>query len=96
MWRAQWHPRLRKRYIPVPLLILFFVFAIPAHAHHTKEHVLGAPSPPPAAITPAPADETNGRGLWLALGPFFALAALGALRWGYRRHREGKNKNPRS
>jgi len=94
MRRAIWHPQLRKWYIPVPLLILLFAFAIPAHAHHTKEHVLGAPSPPPAIITPAPADETGGRGLWLALGPFFALAALGALRWGYRRHREGKTKNP--
>jgi len=95
MRRTILHPQLRKRYIPVPLFILLLVFAIPAHAHHTKEHVLGAPSPPPAVITPAPADETGGRGLWLALGPFFALAALGALRWGYRRHREGKNKNPR-
>jgi len=95
MRRALWHPRLRRRYIPVPLLILLFVFAIPAHAHHTKEHVLGAPSPPPAAITPAPADETGGRGLWLALGPFFALATLGALRWGYRRHREDKDKSKR-
>ena len=95
MRRALWHPRLRKRYISIPLLILLFVFAIPARAHHTKEHVLGAPSPPPAAITPTPADETGGRGLWLALGPFFALAALGALRWGYRRHRESKNKYPR-
>jgi len=95
MRRALWHPRLRKQYIPVPLLILLLVFAIPAHAHHTKEHVLGAPSPPPVAVTPAPAGETGGRGLWLALGPFFALAALGALRWGYRRHREDKTKKPR-
>ena len=95
MRRAQWHPWLRKWFILVPLFNLFLVFAIPVHAHHTKEHVLGAPSPPPAAITPAPADETGGHGLWLALGPFFALAALGALRWGYRRHREGKTKKPR-
>ncbi len=95
MRRALWHPQLRKRYIPVPLLILLFVFAIPAHAHHTKEHVLGAPSPPAAATVTPKAPDDNGRGLWLALGPFFALAALGALRWGYRRHREDKNKNPR-
>ena len=95
MRRALWRPQLRKRYIPVPLLILLFVFAIPAYAHHTKEHVLGAPSPPPAAITPTAADETGGHGLWWALGPFFTLTALGALRWGYRRHREDKNTNPR-
>lgn len=77
------------------LFILLFVFTIPAHAHHTKEHVLGAPSPPPAATTPVAPVATGGHGMWLALGPFFALAALGALRWGYRHHREGKNKNPR-
>jgi hypothetical protein len=78
----------------VPLLILLFVFAIPARAHHTKEHVLGAPSPPTTATVTPKAPDDDGRGLWLALGPFFALAALGALRWGYRRHHEGKTKNP--
>ena len=77
-------------------LVLLLALAAPVAAHHTKEHVLGAPSPPPMAATvTSKTSDAGGRGLWLALGPFFALAALGALRWGYRHHREGKNKNPR-
>lgn len=73
---------------------LFLFLALPAQAHHTKEHVLGAPSPPVVTAPVAP-DKTEGQGLWWALGPFFALAALGALRWGYRRHRDGKHRNAR-
>ncbi len=77
------------------MFVLLFIFAIPANAHHTKEHVLGAPSPPPVATTlPAPDDTGSGRLLW-ALGPFFVLVAIGVLRWGYRHHRDGKNKSAR-
>ncbi len=75
------------------LIILLFVFVLPAHAHHTKEHVLGAPAPPAPVVTPVTPDDTSSssRLLW-ALGPFFLLVAVGALRWGYRHHRDNKNK----
>lgn len=75
------------------LLVLLFVFAPPANAHHTKEHVLGAPSPPPAVVMPVAPDESGGIRLLWTLGPFFVLVAIGVLRWGYRHHRDGKNKN---
>ena len=75
------------------LIILLFVFVLPAHAHHTKEHVLGAPAPPPPVVTPAVPDDTGGSRLLWALGPFFLLVAAGALRWGYRHHRDNKNKD---
>ena len=68
-------------------LFLFLLIALPVQAHHTKEHVLGAPQAPvivPNAQTTTPA----GANFWLALGPFFALAGLGAIRWGYRHRRE--------
>jgi hypothetical protein len=77
------------------ILVLLFIFAIPANAHHTKEHVLGAPSPPPAVVTPVAPDESGGSRLLWALGPFFALVAIGVLRWGYRRHRDNKDKTAR-
>jgi hypothetical protein len=69
------------------LLLLLFI-ALPVHAHHTPEHVL---SPPAAVAKPQPAE--SGANLWLALGPFFALAAIGALRWGYRRYREQRQRD---
>jgi len=73
---------------------LFLLAALPAQAHHTKEHVLGAPQAP--MIAPKPETATSsGVNFWLALGPFFALAGVGALRWGYRRHRERRMKNAR-
>lgn len=75
------------------LMVLLFVLALPAQAHHTREHVLGAPSPPPAATVPAVLEDSGGNRLLWALGPFFALVAVGALRWGYRRHRDNKNKD---
>jgi hypothetical protein len=75
------------------LFILLFILAIPANAHHTKEHVLGAPSPPPAVVTPVAPDDSGGNRLLWALGPFFALVAIGVLRWGYHRHRDNKNKD---
>jgi hypothetical protein len=75
------------------ILVLLFIFAIPANAHHTREHVLGAPSPPPAVVTPVAPDASGGSRILWALGPFFALAAIGMLRWGYRRHRDNKNKD---
>lgn len=77
------------------IFVFLFIFTIPANAHHTKEHVLGAPSPPPTAIAPAAPDESGGSRLLWALGPFFALVAVGVLRWGYRHHRDGKNKDAR-
>ncbi len=73
---------------------LFLFLALPAQAHHTKEHVLGAPPVPVIAPNPEAATP-SGTNFWLALGPFFALATLGALRWGYRRHRDGKRRNAR-
>lgn len=75
------------------ILVLLFIFAIPANAHHTREHVLGAPSPPATVVTPVAPDESGGSRLLWALGPFFLLVAVGALRWGYRRHRDNKNQN---
>lgn len=76
------------------LFFLFLFLALPVQAHHTKEHVLGAPQTP--VIAPNPETTTSsGTNFWFALGPFFALAALGALRWGYRRHRDGKHRNAR-
>jgi hypothetical protein len=77
------------------LMILLFVLALPAQAHHTKEHVLGAPAPPPVATAPVAPDDSGGNRLLWALGPFFLLAAVGALRWGYRRHRDNKDKTAR-
>lgn len=77
------------------LMILFLALALPAHAHHTREHVLGAPTPPPAVTAPAAPDDAGGDRLLWALGPFFLLVAVGALRWGYRHHRDGKDKNRR-
>lgn len=74
------------------ILVLMFIFAIPAHAHHTREHVLGAPAPLPV-VTPAVPDDAGGSRLLWALGPFFLLVAVGALRWGYRHHRDNKNKD---
>lgn len=62
--------------------LLLLVLAAPVGAHHTPEHVL---SPPPVTGNTAPDNGDHARGLWLALGPFFALAALGALRWACRR-----------
>lgn len=73
------------------VFFLFLLLTLPAEAHHTKEHILGAPSAP---VVTAPADAA-GLGAWWALGPFFALAILGVLRWGYRHHRDGKHRNPR-
>ena len=74
---------------------LFLLAALPAQAHHTKEHVLGAPPAP--VIAPNPETATpSGANFWLALGPFFALAGLGAIRWGYRHHRERGMKNTRA
>lgn len=75
------------------LIILLFVFVLPAHAHHTKEHVLGAPAPPAPVVTPAAPDDSGGGRLLWALGPFFLLVAAGALRWGYRHHRDNKNQD---
>jgi hypothetical protein len=75
------------------VLVLLFILAIPANAHHTKEHVLGAPAPPPAIVTPVVPEESGGSRLLWALGPFFALVALGVLRWGYRHRRDNKNKD---
>lgn len=77
------------------LIILFFVLALPANAHHTKEHVLGAPSPPAVAIAPTTPDESDGSRLLWALGPFFLLVAVGLFRWSYRHRRDGGNKNTR-
>lgn len=78
------------------LMILLFVLALPAQAHHTKEHVLGAPSPPPPVVTaPATPDDAGGNRLLWALGPFFLLVAVGAWRWGYRRHRDNKDRATR-
>ena len=74
---------------------LFLFAALPAQAHHTKEHVLGAPPAPVIAPNPEPATP-SGVNFWLALGPFFALAGLGALRWGYRHHRERGTKDTRA
>ena len=64
-----------------------------ASAHHTKDHILGAPTPP-EPIAANVAQDGNDDASWLALGPFAVLATLGALRWGYRR-RQDKNKNAR-
>ncbi len=76
--------------------IFFFSFllflALPVQAHHTKEHVLRAPQAP--VIAPDPHATSSKVGFWLALGPFFALAGLGAIRWGYRRHRERRANFP--
>jgi hypothetical protein len=76
------------------ILALLFSFAITANAHHTKEHVLGAPAPPPV-VTPVVTNDTGGSRLLWALGPFFILVAVGAFRWGYRHRRNGKDKNMR-
>lgn len=74
---------------------LFLFLTLPAQAHHTKEHVLGAPPVPVIAPSPEAATPSNTK-FWLALGPFFALAGLGALRWGYRHRRERRVKNART
>ncbi len=74
--------------------LLFLFLALPAQAHHTKEHVLGAPPAP--VIAPGPQAMPSAANFWLALGPFFALAGFGALRWGYRRRRERRMKNART
>ena len=67
----------------------FFLFiALPVQAHHTKEHVLGAPQAPVIAPNPPATTPPAGANSWLALGPFFALAGLGVIRWGYRHRRE--------
>lgn len=79
----------------VILTLLFFLFAAPASAHHTREHILGAPSPPATVTAPVTPEETGGNRLLWALGPFFLLVAIGALRWAYRHHRDGKNKGAR-
>lgn len=76
-------------------IILLFILALPVHAHHTKEHMLGAPSPPPAVVTPVAPDDAGSSRLFWALGPFFFLVAVGVLRWGYRHRRDGKDKNMR-
>ncbi len=75
-------------------LFLFLFVAAPAQAHHTKEHVLGAPAAPVIAPNPDAAKSSN-TNFWLALGPFFALAGVGAIRWGYRHRRERGTKNTR-
>ena len=75
-------------------LFLFLLVAFPVQAHHTKEHVLGAPAAP--VIAPNPETATpSGVKFWLALGPFFALAGLGAIRWGYRHRRARGTKSTR-
>lgn len=75
--------------------IFFFLLmlVVPANAHHTKDHILGAPQPPVPAAANVEQDK-NDSASWLALGPFALLATLGVLRWGYRR-RQDKNKNAR-
>jgi hypothetical protein len=70
---------------------LLLLAALPAQAHHTKEHVLGAP-PAPVATAPVAPDDSGGSRLLWALGPFFLLVGVGALRWGYRHHRDNKDK----
>lgn len=76
------------------IFFLFLFVALPAQAHHTKEHVLGAPPAP--VIAPNPETPTSaGVNFWLALGPFFALAGLGAIRWGYRHRRERRMNDTR-
>lgn len=67
--------------------LIFLLIALPAQAHHSKEHVLGAPQAPVIAPNP-PTTTPTGADFWLALGPFFALSGLGAIRWGYRCHRD--------
>jgi hypothetical protein len=67
-------------------ILLFLLIALPVQAHHTKEHVLGAPQT--SVIAPNPQTTRPAGAFWLALGPFFVLAGLGAIRWGYRHQRE--------
>lgn len=72
----------------------FLLIALPAQAHHTKEHVLGAPPAP--VIAPNPETATpSGVSFWLALGPFFALTTVGAIRWGYQHSRERRMNDTR-
>jgi hypothetical protein len=75
----------------IATFVLLLGLAVPVNAHHTKDHILGAPlSPVPAAASVA--QNENDSASWLALGPFGLLATFGVLRWGYRR-RQDKNKN---
>ena len=78
---------MNKRVLSFSLLLL----ALPAQAHHTKDHVLGAPPPAVSAPAPEPAAPSASK-FWLALGPFFLLAGIGVIRWGYRR-RHDRNPN---
>jgi hypothetical protein len=78
------------------IFVLLFIVAMPANAHHTKEHVLGAPSPLPAIVTSVTPEESGSSRLLWALGPFFLLVTIGVFRWGYRHHRDGKNKHVRN
>lgn len=77
------------------LIILLFILALPANAHHTREHVLGAPTPPPAVTAPVAPEESGGRRLLWAFGPFFLLVTVGVFRWRYRYRQDGKNKDTR-
>ena len=77
----------------IALLVFFLALTAPVNAHHTKDHILGAPQPPLSVAANVEQDKNDGAS-WLALGPFVLLATLGALRWGYRR-RQDKNKNAR-
>ncbi len=65
--------------------------ALPVQAHHTKEHVLGAPPVP--EVAPMPQATPSNTNFWLALGPFFVLVGVGVVRWGYRHRRERATKN---
>jgi len=77
----------------IAMLVFLLLLTGAASAHHTKDHILGAPTPP-EPIAANVAQEGNDGASWLALGPFALLATLGALRWGYRR-RHDKNKTAR-
>lgn len=76
------------------LLLLLLLLTLPAQAHHTKEHVLGAP--PVAEVAPTPQATPSNTNFWLALGPFFVLVGVGVVRWGYRHRRERATKNTRA
>lgn len=78
----------------IAMLVFLIILTGAVSAHHTRDHILGAPTPPePMAANVA--QEGNNGASWLALGPIALLVTLGALRWGYRR-RQDKNKNARN
>ena len=72
------------------IALLLLALSQPALAHHTRDHMLFAPTPVPApALAPvaSPAPPESGGQFWFALGPFFALVLIGIVRWQRQRRR---------